>query len=174
MADMGASGAGYGPGSGASRAAAPPAFDTALAQYRAGMFDAAAGAFDALAPGDTKAELWAARAVREGKGCGAAVGSFDHFAQRAAGTLPAWDALLEGALCYRTLSNFGEARTRLRALLTVDSHKDRARAELDRLDRCNRAAKAAGPATSTPPAANAAPAAAPAAAAPAPPGSSSY
>jgi hypothetical protein len=158
-----------GPGSGSSsftsRSAAQQAspqrqaspFDTALAQYRSGQFDDAARAFDALAPGDANAELWAARSVREGKGCRAAVGRFDRLAQRAQGTAPAWDGLLEGALCYRALSNFNEARARLNALLRVDSHKDRARAELDRLDQMQQ-----GQANAAPPAAKAAPKAAPA------------
>jgi hypothetical protein len=126
-------------------AAAPPpaaqsqsrsvsAFDVAMGQYRSGQYDQAARGFDALAPGDTRAELWAARAVRQGRGCASAVRRFDNLAQRAPGTLPAWDALLEGALCYREISNFPEARARLNQLLNVDSHKDRARAELDRLD----------------------------------------
>jgi hypothetical protein len=105
-----------------------------MGQYRSGQYDQAARGFDALAPGDTRAELWAARAVRQGRGCAAAVRRFDNLAQRAPGTLPAWDALLEGALCYRQISNFPEARARLNQLLNVDSHKDRARAELDRLD----------------------------------------
>jgi hypothetical protein len=150
----GGPGAGY--GSGASRGGGQAApFDTALAQYRAGQFDDAARAFDALAPGDPNAELWAARSVREGRGCRAAVTRFDRLAQRAQGTPPAWDALLEGALCFRALSNFGEARVRLNALLRVDSHKDRARAELDRLDQVQQ-----GQANATPPAAKAAPKAA--------------
>src|SRR5262249_2639524 len=83
-----------------------------------------------------------------GKGCRAAVGRFDRLAQRAQGTPPAWDGLLEGALCYRALSNFNEARVRLNALLRVDSHKDRARAELDRLDQMQQ-----GQANAAPPAA---------------------
>jgi hypothetical protein len=152
-----------GPGSGyggfASRSAAQQVspFDAALAQYRAGQFDDAARGFDGLASGDPNAELWAARSVREGKGCRAAVARFDRLAQHAQGTPPAWDGLLEGALCYRALSNFNEARVRLNALLRVDSHKDRARAELDRLDQMQQ-----GQANAAPPAAKAAPKAAPA------------
>lgn len=106
----------------------------ALQSYRAGRFDDATHGFDSLAPGDPNADLWAARAVREGKGCRNAVARFDKVAQRAGSTPPGWDALLEGALCYRAIGDFGNARVRLNALLGVDSHKDRARAELDRLN----------------------------------------
>jgi hypothetical protein len=96
--------------------------------------DEATRAFDSPAPADPNAELLAARSVRAEKGCRAAVTRFDRLSQRAPGTPPGWDALLEGALCYRALGNFNEARVRLSALLRVDSHKDRARAELERLD----------------------------------------
>ncbi|HXN33749.1 MAG TPA: hypothetical protein VN894_17895, partial [Polyangiaceae bacterium] len=111
-------------------------FDAALRSYRAGHFKEAARAFDALSPADPNApDLWAARSIRDGKGgCRAAVGRFDKTAQRYKQTPPGWDALLEGALCYRSLGELGTARARLSALLGVDSHKDRARAELERID----------------------------------------
>jgi len=109
-------------------------FDAALEAYRAGRFGDAARSFDGLAAGDPNADLWAARAVRESKGCRNAVARFDRVARRASGTPPGWDALLEGALCYRALGDFGKARVYLTALLAVDSHKDRARTELERIN----------------------------------------
>jgi predicted anti-sigma-YlaC factor YlaD len=121
-------------------------FDTALQSYRGGRFDEAAHAFDGLAGADPSAELWAARSVRESKGCRNAVARFDKVAQRAGGTAPGWDALLEGSLCYRAIGDFGNARVRLNALLTVDSHKDRARAELDRINQLQQAQGSTGPA----------------------------
>jgi hypothetical protein len=108
-------------------------FDAALKLYQSARYDAATHAFDALSPGDSSADLWTARALREAKGCRSAAARFDKVAQRAAGSSPGWDALLEGALCYRSMGDFGNARVRLNALLSVDSHKDRARTELDRL-----------------------------------------
>ena len=90
-------------------------FDTALQSYRAGRFDDATRSFDALAGADANAELWAARSVRESKGCRNALARFDKVARRAAGSPPGWDALLEGALCYRAIGNFGQARVRLTA-----------------------------------------------------------
>jgi hypothetical protein len=112
---------------------APTPFEAAAIQYRAGQFDEAMRAFDTLAPSDPNAELWASRCVRAGKGCRAAITRFDHLAQRAMGTPPGWDALLEGGICFRSIGNTSEARVRLNALLRVDSHKERARAELERL-----------------------------------------
>jgi TolA-binding protein len=107
--------------------------DAALEAYRAGRFDDAARSFEALAASDPNADLWAARSLRESKGCRNAVARFDKVARRASGTAPGWDALLEGALCYRAIGDFGKARVYLTALLAVDSHKDRARTELDRI-----------------------------------------
>jgi hypothetical protein len=168
--------AGVGAGAGASRSYAAPAladqevfspFDSALKLYQSARYDAAAHAFDALSASDPNADLWTARSVREGKGCRSAVARFDKVAQRAAGSSPGWDALLEGALCYRSLGDFGNARVRLNALLSVDSHKDRARAELDRLSQMQ--PQGAGFAA---PAAKAAPRSQPAAAPPSPAGQS--
>ena len=131
-----------GAGGAASRAFAAPAaadeqaaspFDAALKLYQSARYDQASHAFDALSAGDANADLWTARALREGKGCRSAVARFDKVAQRASGSSPGWDALLEGALCYRSIGDYGNARVRLNALLPVDSHKDRARAEIDRL-----------------------------------------
>jgi len=121
-------------------------FDAAVQTYRAGRFDDAAKSFDTLAGGDPNADLWAARSVREGKGCRNAVARFDKVAQRAGGTPTGWDALLEGALCYRAIGDFASARIRLNPLLTVDSHKDRARAELDRMNAMQQAQGSTGPA----------------------------
>ena len=114
-------------------------FDAALRSYRAGRFDEATREFDAIGPADPNApDLWAARSVRDGRGCRAAVGRFDKTAQHYRQASPGWDALLEGALCYRALGDLATARARLNALLGVDSHKDRARAELDRIDELQR------------------------------------
>jgi hypothetical protein len=115
-------------------------FDEALRSYRAGRFNEAAREFEALPPGNPNApDLWAARAIRDGKGCRAAVARFDKTALRDRQSPSGWDALLEGALCYRALGDFGTARARLNALLGVDSHKDRARAELERIDELQQA-----------------------------------
>jgi TolA-binding protein len=109
-------------------------FDDAQRAYQARRFDDAARAFDALAPRSSNAELWAARSVRESKGCRAAATRFERVIQRAGQTPAGWDARLEGALCYRAIGDVAAARARLLTLLEVDSHKDRARVELERLE----------------------------------------
>ncbi len=114
-------------------------FDDAMRSYRAGRFDEAARGFDTLAAGDPNAALWAARSVRDGQGCAAALSRFDATARQARQAPAGWDALLEGALCYRQVGDFATARARLAALLGVDSHKDRARAELARIDELEQA-----------------------------------
>jgi hypothetical protein len=115
-------------------------FDEALRNYRAGRFGEAAREFDSVPASNPNApDLWAARAIRDGKGCRAAVARFDKTALRDRQAPSGWDALLEGALCYRALGDFGTARARLTALLGVDSHKDRARAELERIDQLQQA-----------------------------------
>lgn len=141
------------------------AFDAAVQTFQAGRYAEAQKAFDALAPSDPNADLWAARAVREGQGCRNALVRFDRVAGRASGTPVGWDALLEGALCYRAIGDFNNARRRLTALLGVDSHKDRAQAELDRLNQMQQGSGGGASGVAARPAARAAPAPA----APAPP-----
>jgi hypothetical protein len=171
-APMGPPAAGAAAGGAAAAPVAPGVvsspFEAALARYRAGKYGEAMRAFDALAPGDAVAELWAARSAREGSGCRAALARFDHVAQRAAGSPPGWDALLGGALCFRALGNFAEARTRLTPLLGVDSYRERAQAELDRIDAIQVAQAGAG-FSAAKAARRAAPASPPAAAAAPPP-----
>jgi hypothetical protein len=157
--------AAYGSRAQASESASP--FDAAVKLYESARFDEATKAFEALAGQDVNADLYAARSIREGKGCRAAVARFDRVAQRASGSPPGWDALLEGAICYRSIGDFGDARVRLTPLLAVDSHKDRARTELDRLgdqapaNAAAAPAKAARPRSPPPAAAGAAPASPP-------------
>lgn len=117
------------------KAAATSPFDAALAAYRARRYDEASRAFESLSGTDPNSDLWAARLLREGHGCSAAAPRFNQVARRAAGTPTGWEALLEGAQCYRALGDAANARSRLTSLLHVDSYKDRAQAELDRLAR---------------------------------------
>jgi hypothetical protein len=143
----------YGVLDGPSEQGTASPFNVALAAYQSGRFEDAARAFDSLAPSDLNADLWAARSVREWKGCVASVARFDKVAQRAAGTPAGWDALLEGGRCHRLVGDLGAARACYSALLNVDSHKDRARVELDNLDQLDKAAaRSRAAATSTPPA----------------------
>lgn len=138
----GASAGGPGPQPGAASPSDVQApYEVAWNAYQAGRFDAARRAFDAIAPSDPTAELWAARSVREERGCGAAVARFDRLAQRATGTPPGWDALFESARCRMALGDRAGARTRFESLLGVDSFRERAQAELDRIARVQQASQ---------------------------------
>ncbi len=108
------------------------AFTAARTAYTQRNFTDATRQFDALAAGgDSASALWAARSVRDGSGCGAALMRYDTVAGRQAGSGNGNDALLEGGQCYRQLGQFEAARARLVRLLTVSSHAARAQRELD-------------------------------------------
>lgn len=128
-----------------------------MAAYRARNFADATRAFDAAASGgDANAALWAAKSVRDGSGCAAAVTRFHAVATQAAGTWAGNEALLEEAKCQASLGQRDAARTTFTKLLGVPSHKERAQAALDELD------AVAARKQATPPPAAAAGAAAPA------------
>jgi hypothetical protein len=113
--------------------------------YRARRFDDARRAFEALGPSDSNADLWAARALREAHGCGAAAARFDQVAQRAAGTSAGWQAQLDAAHCYASVGDAEAARARLRPLLSVDAFRQRAQSELDRIGRSSHDATGTAP-----------------------------
>jgi hypothetical protein len=119
------------PGSGQTQdqAAASP-FDTAMSSYRAGRFDDATSQFDEVARGgNNTAALMAARSVRNGHGCKAALTRYDRLTG-IPGTIGA-DATLEEAQCYRSIGNTKAAEELLTSLRKVPSHEARAQAELD-------------------------------------------
>jgi TolA-binding protein len=120
-------------GSGRDHPAGTTAFDEALGAYQAGHFDEARRAFDALPSTNANAKLWAARSLREGRGCEASVSRFDDVARVAPNTPAGWNALVEGARCYESLGDTASARARLDKLAGIASFKDLARAELDRI-----------------------------------------
>jgi hypothetical protein len=110
--------------------------ERARGAYANKNFADAAQQFDRIAAngGDPSAALWAARSVRDGNGCGAAIQRFDLVAGRQAASAIGNDALLEGGQCYRQLGQFEAARARLVRLLTVPSHAVRAQRELDAMN----------------------------------------
>jgi len=122
----------------AASAAAAPAFEGAMALYRAGQYGDAARAFDGLAANDARAALMAARSVRDGNGgCAAAVPRFDAVLSRPGvpGTVTGYDATLEGGRCLQAQGSTDAARTRFQSLLSVPAYTSRAQAELDALSR---------------------------------------
>lgn len=153
----------------ASRGSGDPAFDAAKALFDANRHAEALPRFEALAPSNPLAELYAARCIEHMQGCGAAIARYDSAARRNAGNENGSRAALEAARCANGSGQASAARARYKALAN-DSHvADEARAELDALEAPHAAAKAAKPvvpqatATAAPPkAAPTAPAEAPA------------
>lgn len=108
-----------------------PAFQSAMDDYRAKKFDDATRRFDTMAANDPNAALWAARSVRDGSGCGAAVARFDQVAARADGTPTGYEAMLDAGRCYKQLGNYDAARARFAKLAGVPTYATRAQTELD-------------------------------------------
>ncbi len=147
MRGQGASGAAFGAADSVAKTAAPaelPAdFSSGMSAYRSRRFEEATRIFDALASADTNAALWAARSVREGRGCDAAVSRFDQVSARAGGSAAGYEATLDAGRCYRELGNSALARARLSKLLSVPAYADRAQTELDAATPQSAARKAA-------------------------------
>jgi hypothetical protein len=114
-------------------AAAPVAASPGAAQ--GGRSATAAPAERGEASDVAGADLATARSLRDTRGCRAAIARFDDIARRSAGTPVGWDALLDSAMCCRFIGDNAGAQTRLNALLNVESYKERARIELEKLDR---------------------------------------
>ena len=134
-------------------------FDAAMASYKAGRYDEAVRLFDAMGAADSNAALWAARSVREGSGCAAAVGRFDQVSQRAGSSAAGNDATFDAGHCYRVMGNTEAARVRLSKLLGVQAYATRAQEELDAMAPSGAAARsksapAAKPAATMPAAAD--------------------
>jgi hypothetical protein len=116
---------------GQAQAQSNSGFGAAMSAYTAGDYATATTLFDALAsPGDLTSALWAARSVRKGSGCGAAVARYDQVARAGAGTTAGYDAVFEGGQCYKQMGQWDVAQTRFRSLITVPSYVDRAKTEL--------------------------------------------
>lgn len=113
-----------------------------LSEYKDKKYDQATKTLDGV-PDDPTAALWAARAVRDGKGCGAAIQRFEDVSTRAWGTAAGYEATFDAARCYETLGRSDLARARYAKLLGVPQYAARSQNELDRLQPA--AAKPAAP-----------------------------
>ncbi len=124
-------------------------FASGMAAYQARRYPEATSKLDqAAAQGNPAAALWAARSVREGSGCPAAVGRFNGVAAR--GGSAGHDATFDAARCYDSMGDHEAARSRYAALLGVPAYASRARAALDSSSEMA-SRKAAAPATTTTP-----------------------
>ncbi len=110
-------------------------FAQGMTAYSGRQFPKATQSFDrASQGGDLNASLWAARAVRDGQGCGTAVARYDSVGQRGGSSYVGADATLEGANCYAELGSTDVARAKYTQLLAVPSHQARAQAALNSLN----------------------------------------
>ncbi len=110
-------------------------FAQGMSAYQGRQFPQATQSFDrASQGGDLNASLWAARAVRDGQGCGTAVQRYDSVSQRGGTSFVGADATIEGAQCYAQLGSVDVARAKYTQLLSVPSHAARAQAALDSLN----------------------------------------
>jgi hypothetical protein len=131
-------------------------FSSAMAAYRAGNFSEATRQFDLVAAdaGDQNAAIWAARSVRDGRGCAAALGHYDAVTQKAGGSQIGNDALFESANCQIKLGQVDAARDKLNRLLGTPEYEPRARQALADLNAISaRKAAASYEAAAPPPAA---------------------
>lgn len=107
--------------------------DRGMASYRAGKYDDATKTLDGVAGSDPNAALWAARSVRDGSGCAAAVPRFDELSTRQWGTTVGYEATLDAGRCYRQLGRTDVARARFSSLLAVPAYMVKAQEELDQM-----------------------------------------
>jgi hypothetical protein len=106
--------------------------DRGIGQYQNRNYDDAIKTLDGIS-GSPDAALWSARAVRDSKGCAAAVDRFDQLSARAFGTNAGYEATFDAAKCYEKLGKMDLARARYAKLLGVPTYAARAQNELDRL-----------------------------------------
>ena len=98
-------------------------YSAGLVAYRSRNFVEATKQFDAAAAsGDQNSALWAARSVRDGSGCAAALPRFAGVSTRAAGTGTGNDATLEAARCQIAIGQLDDARTKLASLTSSPTH----------------------------------------------------
>jgi len=106
------------------------AYQAGIAAYQARRFAEATPKLDQAAnQGNPAAALWAARSVREGSGCAAAVPRFNAVAAK--GGNVGHDAMFDAARCYEQMGDTAAAHSRYATLLGVPAYAARARAALD-------------------------------------------
>lgn len=106
--------------------------DRGVNQYKDKKFDEATKTLDSIS-GSPDAALWAARSVRDSKGCGAALQRFEDIAARSWGTIAGYEATFDAAGCYEKTGRMDLARARYSKMLTIPQYAARAQNELDRL-----------------------------------------
>ena len=128
--------------------ASDPTFAAAMDDYRAKRFDNALRTFDVVESGGgeaaSTAALYAARSLRYGKGCTAALVRYETIPTKYPGTPAAQEAMWDAAACHRELGRADQARQLYQALRKTPAARDRAETALAELEQGR-----SGPARST-------------------------
>jgi TolA-binding protein len=119
--------------------ASDPTFAAAMEDYRAKRFENALRTFDVVESGGGEAAataaLYAARSLRFGKGCSAALVRYETIPTKYPGTPSAQEAMWDAAACHRELGGTDQARQLYQALRKTPASRDRAEAALAELER---------------------------------------
>jgi hypothetical protein len=119
--------------------ASDPTFAAAMTDYRAKRFDNALRTFDVVESGGGEpaslAALYAARSLRYGKGCAAALVRYETILTKYAATPAAQEALWDSAACQRERGSTDRARQLYQALRKNPDSRDRAEKALADLER---------------------------------------
>ena len=135
--------------------ASDPTFAAAMEDYRAKRFDGALRTFDVVESGGgdaaSTAALYAARSLRFGKGCSAALVRYETIPTKYPASTAASEAMWDAAACHRELGARDQARQLYQALRKAPASRERAEASLADLERSSGGparAKRAAPAKS--------------------------
>jgi len=134
--------------------ASDPTFAAAMDDYRAKRFENALRTFDVVESGGGEAAataaLYAARSLRYGKGCAAALVRYETIPTKYPGSPAVQEAMWDAAACQRELGRTDQARQLYQALRKTPAARERAESGLAELDsgrggpgRATRAAPAA-------------------------------
>ncbi len=118
--------------------ASDPTFAAAMDDYRAKRFDNALRTFDVVESGGGEAAataaLYAARSLRFGKGCSAALVRYETIPTKYPSTPAAQEAMWDAAVCHRELGRADQARQLYQALRKTPAARERADSALADLE----------------------------------------
>lgn len=118
--------------------ASDPTFAAAMDDYRAKRFENALRTFDVVESGGGEAAataaLYAARSLRFGKGCSAALVRYETIPTKYPATPAAQEAMWDAAVCHRELGRADQARQLYQALRKTPAARERADSALADLE----------------------------------------
>lgn len=113
-------------------------------QYKDKKYYEAQKTLDGIS-GSPDAALWAARSIRDSKGCSAAMSRYDDLMTRSWGTNAGYEATWDEAQCYEKMNNRPMAIARYSKLLSIPPWAVKAQEALDRLQPASAKKPAAAP-----------------------------